>query len=71
MVPRRAAEATASAAISAFLGYQDGEKIKRSTLIDLTGRIACSVEVPVTAGCSSYVTDYQPSCSRESECASS
>lgn len=43
------AVATASAAISASLGYQDGEKIKRSTAIDLIGRIARSVDVPVTA----------------------
>lgn len=43
------AVATASAAVSASLGYEDGEKIKRSTLIDLTGRIARSVQVPVTA----------------------
>ena len=43
------AVATASAAISASLGYNDGEKLKRSTLIDLIGRIACSVDVPVTA----------------------
>ena len=43
------AVATASAAISASLGYQDGEKIKRSTLIDLIERIARSVDVPVTA----------------------
>jgi 2-methylisocitrate lyase-like PEP mutase family enzyme len=43
------AVATASAAISASLGYQDGEKIKRSTLMDLTERIARSVHVPVTA----------------------
>jgi 2-methylisocitrate lyase-like PEP mutase family enzyme len=43
------AVATASAAISASLGYQDGEKIKRSTAIDLIERIARSVEVPVTA----------------------
>jgi 2-methylisocitrate lyase-like PEP mutase family enzyme len=41
--------ATASAAISASLGYQDGEKIKRSTLIDLIRRIAAGVDVPVTA----------------------
>jgi 2-methylisocitrate lyase-like PEP mutase family enzyme len=41
--------ATASAAVSASLGYQDGEKIKRSTLMDLLGRIARSVDVPVTA----------------------
>lgn len=43
------AVATASAAISASLGYEDGEKIKRSTLIDIIGRIARSVAVPVTA----------------------
>jgi 2-methylisocitrate lyase-like PEP mutase family enzyme len=43
------AVATASAAISASLGYQDGEKLKRSTLIDLIGRIAHSVDVPVSA----------------------
>jgi 2-methylisocitrate lyase-like PEP mutase family enzyme len=43
------AVATASAAISASLGYQDGEKIKKATAIDLIGRIARSVAVPVTA----------------------
>jgi 2-methylisocitrate lyase-like PEP mutase family enzyme len=43
------AVATASAAVSASLGYQDGEKINRSTLIDLLERIARSVDVPVTA----------------------
>jgi 2-methylisocitrate lyase-like PEP mutase family enzyme len=43
------AVATASAAISASLGYQDGEKIKRATALDVIARIAQSVEVPVTA----------------------
>jgi 2-methylisocitrate lyase-like PEP mutase family enzyme len=43
------AVATASAAVSASLGYQDGEMINRSTLIDLLGRIARSVDVPLTA----------------------
>jgi len=43
------AVATASAAVSASLGYEDGEKINRSTLIDVLGRIARSVDVPVTA----------------------
>lgn len=42
------AVATASAAISASLGYQDGEKIRLSTLIDLVGRITGSVDLPVT-----------------------
>jgi 2-methylisocitrate lyase-like PEP mutase family enzyme len=43
------AAATASAAISASLGYQDGEKIKRGTAIDLIERIARTVDIPVTA----------------------
>ena len=41
--------ATASAAISANLGYADGERIRRSTLIDQVRRIASSVDLPVTA----------------------
>src|SRR5947209_7548435 len=43
------AVATASAAISASLGYHDGERLLRSTMIDIVGRIARSVDVPVTA----------------------
>lgn len=43
------AVATASAAISASLGYRDGENLLRSTMIDVVGRIARSVNVPVTA----------------------
>jgi 2-methylisocitrate lyase-like PEP mutase family enzyme len=43
------AVATASAALAASLGYADGERIKRETLIDFLGRIARSVDVPVTA----------------------
>jgi 2-methylisocitrate lyase-like PEP mutase family enzyme len=43
------AVATASAALSASLGYEDGERIKRSTLIEFLGRIAGCVDVPVTA----------------------
>ncbi len=41
--------ATASAAISTSLGFRDGERIKRATLIETLGRIARSVDVPVTA----------------------
>jgi 2-methylisocitrate lyase-like PEP mutase family enzyme len=41
--------ATASAAVSASLGYRDREKIRRSTLLDILARIARSVDVPVTA----------------------
>lgn len=42
------AVATASAAISASLGYKDGEKIKFSTLMDIATRIANSVKIPTT-----------------------
>jgi 2-methylisocitrate lyase-like PEP mutase family enzyme len=42
------AVATACAALSASLGYEDGEKIKRSTLVDCLERIARSVDVPMT-----------------------
>jgi len=41
--------ATASAAISASLGFKDGERIRRASLIETIGRIAHSVDVPVTA----------------------
>jgi len=43
------AAATASAAISASLGYKDGEKIKFSTHLEAIKRIANSVDIPVTA----------------------
>jgi len=43
------AVATAGAAISASLGFKDGERIRRSTLIEVIGRIAASVAIPVTA----------------------
>ena len=41
--------ATASAAISSSLGYQDGEKIKLSTHLDIIRRIVDSVNIAVTA----------------------
>lgn len=43
------AAATASSSISASLGFEDGEKIKRSTLINILDRIAHAVDIPVTA----------------------
>ncbi len=43
------AVATASAAISASLGYYDGERLARSTMIATVERIAHAVDVPVTA----------------------
>jgi 2-methylisocitrate lyase-like PEP mutase family enzyme len=43
------AVATASAGISTSLGFRDGERIRRDTLLDIVARIARGVEVPVTA----------------------
>ena len=43
------AVATSSAAVSTSLGYEDGERIKRSTLLDIIGRIARSVDIPLSA----------------------
>lgn len=43
------AVATASAAVAASLGYFDGQRLQRSSMIEVIGRIAASVEVPVTA----------------------
>ncbi|RPI05227.1 MAG: isocitrate lyase/phosphoenolpyruvate mutase family protein [Ignavibacteriae bacterium] len=43
------AVATASAAVSSSLGYEDGEKIRLSTLLNILVRIAGSVDIPVTA----------------------
>jgi 2-methylisocitrate lyase-like PEP mutase family enzyme len=41
--------ATASHSIAATLGYPDGERIPRDLMIDMVGRIAAAVEIPVTA----------------------
>lgn len=43
------AVATASAAIAESLGYSDSEQIKLDTMLEMVGRIARSVNVPVTA----------------------
>jgi 2-methylisocitrate lyase-like PEP mutase family enzyme len=43
------AAATASAAISSSLGYQDEEKIKLSTHLEIIRRIVKSVNIPVSA----------------------
>lgn len=43
------AVATASAAVAFSLGYDDGQKIRFSAMLDVIGRIAAAVEVPVTA----------------------
>jgi 2-methylisocitrate lyase-like PEP mutase family enzyme len=41
--------ATASHSIAATLGYPDGERIPRDLMIDMVGRIASAVDIPVTA----------------------
>jgi 2-methylisocitrate lyase-like PEP mutase family enzyme len=51
------AVSTASAAISASLGYRDGERLLRSTVLDLVSRIASSVDVPVSADMESGYAD--------------
>lgn len=41
--------ATASHSIAATLGYPDGERIPRDLMIDMVGRIAAAVDIPVSA----------------------
>lgn len=43
------AVATASAAISASLGYMDGERLALATMLERVGRICRAVDLPVTA----------------------
>ncbi len=43
------AVATASAAVAYSLGYDDGEQITLDAMLDVVGRVAASVKVPVTA----------------------
>jgi 2-methylisocitrate lyase-like PEP mutase family enzyme len=43
------AVATASAAVSASLGFQDGERITGRTMLEVVSRISRAVEVPVAA----------------------
>jgi 2-methylisocitrate lyase-like PEP mutase family enzyme len=43
------AVATSSGAVAALLGYPDGEVIPVAEMLDMVGRIAAAVELPVTA----------------------
>jgi 2-methylisocitrate lyase-like PEP mutase family enzyme len=43
------AVATASHAIAAMYGYEDGEKISRDLMLEAVGRVVDAVELPVTA----------------------
>lgn len=44
-----AAVATASAAVAYSLGYDDGQRIRFATMLDVIRRVAASVDVPVSA----------------------
>jgi 2-methylisocitrate lyase-like PEP mutase family enzyme len=48
-LPGCRAVATSSAGCAAVLGYADGERIPAAEMLDLVGRIADAVELPVTA----------------------
>lgn len=48
-VPGTKALATASHSIAATLGYADGEQIPRDLMIDMVGRVAGAVDLPVSA----------------------
>jgi 2-methylisocitrate lyase-like PEP mutase family enzyme len=48
-LPETRAIATASHAIAATFGYPDGEQIPVELMLDMAGRIARAVDVPVTA----------------------
>lgn len=41
--------ATSSAAVAFSLGYPDGQRISRDEMLEVAGRIARAVEIPVTA----------------------
>ena len=41
--------ATTSAGVAASLGYTDGQKVSRDEMLEVVGRIARAVKVPVTA----------------------
>src|SRR5262245_57313278 len=48
-VPGTTAIATASHSIAATFGYEDGERIPVEEMLDMCGRIAAAVDLPVTA----------------------
>jgi 2-methylisocitrate lyase-like PEP mutase family enzyme len=48
-LPETRALATASHAIAATFGYPDGERIPADLMLDMVGRIAAAVDVPVSA----------------------
>ena len=59
-----AALATASHAIAASYGYEDGEHIPRDLMLETVGRIAADVDLPVTADLEGGYGDAAETCRR-------
>jgi 2-methylisocitrate lyase-like PEP mutase family enzyme len=56
--------ATASHAIAASFGYEDGEHIPRDLMLEVVGRIAADVDLPVTADLEGGYGDAAETCRR-------
>ncbi len=62
--PGTTALATASHAIAASYGYEDGEHIPRDLMLEAVGRIAADVDLPVTADLEAGYGDAADTCRR-------
>jgi 2-methylisocitrate lyase-like PEP mutase family enzyme len=62
--PGTTALATASHAIAASYGYEDGEHIPRDLMLEAVGRIAADVDLPVTADLEAGYGDAAETCRR-------
>jgi 2-methylisocitrate lyase-like PEP mutase family enzyme len=62
--PGTRAVATASHAIAASYGYDDGEQIPRDLMLEAVGRIAGAVDLPVTADLEAGYGDAAETCRR-------
>lgn len=62
--PGTHAVATASHAIAASYGYEDGERIPRDLMLDAVGRIAADTDLPVTADLEAGYGDAAETCRR-------
>ena len=62
--PGTTALATASHAIAASYGYEDGEHIPRDLMLEAVGRIAADVDLPVTADLEGGYGDAAETCRR-------
>ncbi len=62
--PGTTALATASHAVAASYGYEDGEHIPRDLMLEAVGRIAADVDLPVTADLEAGYGDAADTCRR-------